>query len=212
MAGGRGTPAVSVRSLPPFCLLHRWGHFHLSSDRGGRTNRRRGEELLMRTKKRILILCVWDEIEREGEEGQSGLGSDTQSKASEGQWGRKNGGEAKGDKQTWSHSHPCTRVHIAAHHTLEQSAMDKKIIPLSFLECFLLHPLTRSAPTLPPTLRKHWLFSPNCHSPGPRHPDLPWLALYKHSPVLYHSRKSVPKVRRSRPITGVPKQPGVIWT
>lgn len=47
MAGGRGTPAVSVRSLPPFCLLHRWGHFHLSSDRGGRTNRRRGEEPLM---------------------------------------------------------------------------------------------------------------------------------------------------------------------
>lgn len=78
MAGGRGTPAVSVRSLPPFCLLHRWGHFHLSSDRGGRTNRRRGEEPLMRTKKRILILCVWDEMERKGEEGQSGLGSDTQ--------------------------------------------------------------------------------------------------------------------------------------
>lgn len=64
MAGGRGTPAVSVRSLPPSCLLHRWGHFHLSSDRGGRTNRRRGEEPLMRTKKRILILRVWDEMER----------------------------------------------------------------------------------------------------------------------------------------------------
>lgn len=55
-----------------------------------------------------------------------------------------------------------TRVHIAAHHTLEQSAMDKKIIPLSFLECFLLLP-----PISPPTLRKHWLFSPICDSPGP---------------------------------------------
>lgn len=80
MAGGRGTSAVSVRSLPPYCLLHWWGHFHLSSDRGGRTNRRRGEEPLMRTKKRILILCVWDEMEREEAEGQSGLGSDTQEK------------------------------------------------------------------------------------------------------------------------------------
>lgn len=34
----------------------------------------------MSTKKRILILCVWDEMEREGEEGQSGLGSDRQQK------------------------------------------------------------------------------------------------------------------------------------
>lgn len=32
----------------------------------------------MRTKKRILILCVWDEMERGGAEGQSRLGSDTQ--------------------------------------------------------------------------------------------------------------------------------------
>lgn len=29
MAGGRGTPAVSVRNLPSFCLLHWLGHFHL---------------------------------------------------------------------------------------------------------------------------------------------------------------------------------------
>lgn len=34
----------------------------------------------MRAKKRILILCVWDEMEREAEEGQSGLGSDMQQK------------------------------------------------------------------------------------------------------------------------------------
>lgn len=58
--------------------------------------------------------------------------------------------EGGGHKQTRSHSHPCTRVHIAAHRTLEQSAMDKKIIPLSFLECSLLHPLTHSAPTHQP--------------------------------------------------------------
>lgn len=115
-------------------------------------------------------------------------------------------------------THPCTRVHIAAHHTPEQSAMDKKIIPLSFLECFLLHPLTRSAPTHPiphpppPTLRKHWLFSPNCDSPGPCRPDLPRLPLNKPSPILYHTRKPVLGVRRFGPITGVPEQPGVIWT
>lgn len=42
------------------------------------------------------------------------------------------------------------RVHIAAHHTLEQSAMDKKIIPLSFLECFLLLP-----PISPPPLSEN---------------------------------------------------------
>lgn len=81
-------------------------------------------------------------------------------------------------KQTQSHSHPCTRVHIAAHRTLAQSAMDKKIIPLSFLECSLLHPPHpfRTHPSSPPphfhTLRKHWLLSPSCDSPGPQRPDL----------------------------------------
>lgn len=184
MAGGRGTPAVSVRSLPPFCLLHRWGHFHLSSDRGGRTNRRRGEEPLMRTKKRILILCVWDEMEREREEGRSGLGSE--GTASEGRWGGGTEVKQRGTNKQ-SHSHPCTRMCTSLHIThWSNLPWIRRLSLLSFLECFLLHPLIRSAAIHPsPTLRKHWLFSVTV--PGPRcpdPPDLPQLPLYKHSPVL----------------------------
>lgn len=123
------------------------------------------------------------------------------------------GGGWGGYKQTQSHSHPCTRVHIAAHRTLAQSAMDKKIIPLSFLECSLPHPPSPVPyPPIPPlhTLRKHRLLSPSCDSPGAPTSRSP--ALHKHSPVLYHTRKSVFRGRRSGPVSGVPTQPGVIWT
>lgn len=41
------------------------------------------------------------------------------------------------------------------HHSLNQSAMDKKIMPLSFLECFLLYPFNYHHPS--PTLTKHCL-------------------------------------------------------
>lgn len=36
-------------------------------------------------------------------------------------------------------------THKCAHHILNHSAMDKKIMPLSFLECSLLYPLTATA-------------------------------------------------------------------
>lgn len=113
---------------------------------------------------------------------------------SEGQRGRGSGGEAKGDKQTWSHSHPCARVHIATHCTLEQSAMDKKIIPLSVLECFLRHP--------PPTHTQNTAaFLQTVTVSGPDGPHLSRLMLYKHSPVFYHGPKSVLGAHQSRPIT-----------
>lgn len=58
-------------------------------------------------------------------------------------------------------THARSRAH-PAHHTLNQSAMDKKIMPLSFLECSLLYPLIYRHPS--PTLTKHCLClsSPGC--------------------------------------------------
>lgn len=102
---------------------------------------------------------------------------------------------------------PCARVHTAAHLTPKQSATDKKIIPPSVPECFLWHPLTRAAPTSCPHPQKTRLLSPNCDSVWPRHPNLPRLMLYKHSPVFYPGPKSVPRALRCRPITQTASPP-----
>ena len=91
-------------------------------------------------------------------EGWRKLGSVEEKEASEGQ-GRSNanvGGGGGANKpshaQTWKHTHTCT---LAPHRTLNQSATDKKIMPLSFLECSLLYPLNYHRPS--PTHTKHCL-------------------------------------------------------
>lgn len=52
-------------------------------------------------------------------------------------------------------SSPHIHAHECAHHTLNQSAMDKKIMPLSFLECSPLY--THSPSTHPSPHTKHRL-------------------------------------------------------
>lgn len=69
---------------------------------------------------------------------------------------------------TWMHARTHTHTHArarAAHHTLNQSATDKKIMPLSFLECSLLYPHNYHHPS--PTSTKHCLPVSLCpSSPG----------------------------------------------
>lgn len=169
------------------------------------TQRKRGTN---EDEKQILILCVCDEMERVCREGQRRLGSHTQrkEKASEGQ--RRGGAEV-----TWRrtdkplvHKHIATHEYMhthAAHHTQNQSAMDKKIMPLSFLECFLQYPLKYHHPS--PTLTKHCLsltlplfsklrrgFRLGCS-------DSPRLGRYKHSPVLSRAPKAAHWAHQSGP-------------
>lgn len=104
------------------------------------------------------------------------------------------------------------RAH-APHYTLNQSATDKKIMPLSLLECSPLYPLNYRRPS--PTHAKH------CLSPFPSLlsrlrcglglgcPDLPRLWLYKCGPILSRVPKAAhwphrPGLSNSRPNVAQP--------